>query len=118
MEARWIPSLRTALRTFGLTFSLDNDFVPDPECDQDTYIMEFAIQSKKFTPRDLCLLNYCRLYLHVTTTSELFNMSQTEILPHMRACTRPPWFDPSLVTVIQNNPVSTNAGPDGKFFAI
>ena len=66
--------------------------------------MEAAIQSGMFTSRDLRLLNYCRLYLHVTTVSELLNVAGTTILPHMRECTRPPWFDPSLVTVLQKQP--------------
>lgn len=104
VESRWIPSLRGALREFSANLTLDHSFVPPPERQGDAYIMEVAIQCKKFSARDLRLINYCRMYLHVTTISELFNAAGTVIMPHMKACERPPWFDPSVITVIQKKP--------------
>lgn len=104
VEARWIPSLRSALRTFRCTFTLDQDFVTPIERGNDAFLMDIAVSSNLFSSQELKKINYCRLYLHVATISELFNASGTSLLPHMRACNRPPWFDPQLITVLQRRP--------------
>jgi hypothetical protein len=79
VESHWIPSLRDSLRTFQVFFELDHTFVPQPERQGDLYIMEAATQSRRFSKQDL----NCRLYLHVTTTSELFDADRLNVLPHM-----------------------------------
>ena len=90
MEARWIPSLRESLHRFGASIQLDNDYVPRPEREHDRYIMDIAIQSALLDNKALRIINYCRLYLHITTVSEMFDASGVELLPHVKNCERPP----------------------------
>ena len=66
--------------------------------------MEYAQQSCLFNTTELTFINCCRLYLHVTTVSELFNASGTAILPHMFQCLRPPWFNPNHYVTRQRRP--------------
>jgi hypothetical protein len=68
------------------------------------YIMEYAQKSGLFNPTELTFINYCRLYLHVTTVSDFFNASGTAILPHMFQCRRPPWFNPNHYITLQRRP--------------
>ena len=87
LEARWLPSCRDALHRFGATIETDNSFVPRPERDDDDrYIMEVAIQSKRFTDKDLRIINYCRLYLHLTTISEMFDANGHSLMDHPSTC--------------------------------
>lgn len=61
--------------------------------------MDFAQSCGLFNHKELAILNYCRLYLHVTTVSELFDASGSHIIPDLFYCRREPWFnpDPALV---------------------
>ena len=106
MDSRWVKSLRQFLHHINGAFTLDDAYVPDPERQGDEYIMEVAASSGEFTDADLQVLNYCRMYLHVTTISEICNASGTKILQHMYECVRPPWFNPTTNTVIQKRPSS------------
>jgi hypothetical protein len=104
LEARWIPSFRKALHRFGATIETDNSFIPQPERHDDMYIMEVATKSQQFTEKDLHIINYCRLYLHITTISEMFDADGNLIMEHIRKCNRAPWFDPAINVSIQRRP--------------
>jgi hypothetical protein len=54
--------------------------------------------------KDLRIINYCRLYLHITTISEMFDADGHEIMDHIRRCHRAPWFDPNINVCIQRRP--------------
>jgi len=73
IECRWLLSLREGLRSTQASVRLDQNFVQRPERLGDLHIMDVARRSKRYSPTDLRLLNYCRLYLHVTTVSELMD---------------------------------------------
>jgi hypothetical protein len=67
--------------------------------------MEWVCQRRdQFKDKDIRIINYCRLYLHVTTVSELFDPDGTCMLEHMYNCRRPPWFNPTQVVTIQSRP--------------
>ena len=66
--------------------------------------MDVAIQSKRFTDKDLRIINYCRFYLRLTTISEMFDADGHSIMDHIRKCHRAPWFDPSTNVTIQRRP--------------
>jgi hypothetical protein len=72
LKARWLPSLRHALHQFGATLTVDDDFVPQPERVDDPYIMDIAINLPEVDDTTLRIINYCQLYLHITTLSEMF----------------------------------------------
>ena len=105
VECRWLLSLREALRATNASVRVDQDFVQGPERQGDVHIMDAARRSRRYSPDDLRRLNYCRLHLHVTTVSELLDPSG-KVLHHMTKCKRPPWFDPTTITVLQTRPTS------------
>jgi hypothetical protein len=68
------------------------------------YIMKYARDCKLFTDKELAIINYCRLYLHVTTVSELFDASGQQMIPHLFQCTQEPWFNPDTYITLQKRP--------------
>jgi hypothetical protein len=104
LECRWLRSLRGFLQFCKGQLHVDHDFVIPSERHGDIHIMDYAQRCRLFTEAEMKLLNYCRLYLHVTTVSELFNASGTAILPHMFNCRRSPWFNPNQYVTRQRRP--------------
>ena len=105
LEARWLPSFREALHNCGVSITTDDDtFVPRRKREDDVYIMDVVLASDAFTPKDVRILNYCRLYLHLTTISEMYDSDGYDLMPHVLRCTRPPWFDPNMSVAIQRRP--------------
>jgi hypothetical protein len=106
LEARWLQSLRYGLNKASMKIRLNNAYVIPPERTGDVYIMQWAASSTLFTKKGLKMLNYCRMHLHVTTISELFQISTDQILPHMYNYTRPLWFNQKQYMSIQHRPSS------------
>jgi hypothetical protein len=104
LECRWIKSLRTFLHKIHATITLENPRTVPHEREFDQHIMESVISSKLFSLADIKIINYCRLYLHVTTISELFDATGQHILPYMYNCTRPAWFDKTKYVTLQPRP--------------
>ena len=73
LEARWLPSLRKALNHFGAKLQVDDDYVPRQDREHDQYTMDIAATLPNSDDTHLRILNYCRLYLHVTTISEMLD---------------------------------------------
>jgi hypothetical protein len=71
IESRWLPSLRLFLSRIKATIELDQDYVPPPQRTRDLYIMDAVLESGLFTSTEVCQINYCRLYLQVTTLSDV-----------------------------------------------
>ena len=63
--------------------------------------MQYAQECGLFSPQELTIINYCRLYLHVYTVSELFNSAGRRLLPNVLTCTREPWFNPGTFIALQ-----------------
>ena len=63
--------------------------------------MDAAIPSGLVQATDLQIINYCQLYLHVTTISELFDANGLYMLPHIFQCQQEPWFNPRKYITIQ-----------------
>lgn len=96
LESQWLVSLRLSLSTIqGSITTYSGD---------DIHIMDHAISSGLFNSKAIPILNYCRLYLHVTTILELFDADGYQKLPKMFQCVRPPWFNPKTYTMIQHCP--------------
>ena len=104
LEARWIPSLRDALHRFGASILVDDDCIPKPERVDDKYIMDVVHNHPGLPSKSIRIINYCRLYLHITTLSEMFDATGTSLLPHILRCERPAWFDPTINVTIQKRP--------------
>lgn len=104
LEGRWLPSLRQFLCHIGGQIRVDEPFIAPVQRVGDFHIMSAAIDSNDFDEQDLLILNYCRLYLHVVTVSDLFNATGNRIMPHIWECHRPPWFDPNQIVTLQRRP--------------
>ena len=104
LECRWIKSLRQFLKYSKTKIHVDRPFCQHPERIDDFHIMDYALQTRQFDEAELCILNYCRLHIHVTTVSELFNASGSHMLIHMYECRRSPWMNPATVITLQPRP--------------
>jgi len=105
-EAPWLNSLRTSLDRAKMKIHLRHSYVLPPERSNDVHIMEWAALHSALPPESLKVLNYCRIYLHVTTVSELFDTDGLRILPYMYDCRRPPWFNKRQYMPLQIRPSS------------
>jgi hypothetical protein len=104
LECRWVNSLRDFLAWSNSVIQVTKPSIPLLERIGDFHIMDQAIKLGIFQAVDLKILNYCRLYLHVTTVSELFDADGLYILPHIFQCRREPWFSPKTVITLQRRP--------------
>lgn len=104
LEGRWISSLRQFLSSIQAYITVDTHFTPNLEREGDITIMDFAIQSGEFTTQELKIVNYCRLYMHAYTISDLIDATGRKMLRYMFECTRPPWFDTDTYITVQRQP--------------
>jgi hypothetical protein len=106
LDAPWLTSLRSALDRANMKIHLQHSYVMPPERSNDVHIMEWAALHSDLPPEALKVLNSCRLYLHVTTVSELFDTDGLRILSYMYECRRPPWFNKRQYMPLQIRPSS------------
>jgi hypothetical protein len=59
------------LSSIDSEIELDNSFLYPSQREHDFHIMDRVLDSGKFKPREVRLLNYCRLFLGVTTISDV-----------------------------------------------
>jgi hypothetical protein len=71
MESKWFNSMRKFLYRIRGSLRLDNPTIPPTQRDGDSYIMGAILYSDAFTDKEICQLNYCRLYLQAVTISDL-----------------------------------------------
>ena len=71
MESKWFTSLRKFLYRVRGKFRLDEPAIPSTQREGDSYIMGEILYSDEFTDKEVCQLNYCRLYLQAVTISDL-----------------------------------------------
>jgi hypothetical protein len=67
---------------------VDQPGIPPLIREHDQYLMGIAIHGGKFKPHQIRRINYCRLYLNVTTISEITNAKGNMIDPAMMNGTR------------------------------
>jgi hypothetical protein len=119
LECRWLHSLQNFLQYTNDQLHVNQPFVQPIERIGGFHIMDYAIQSGRFDEEALRIINYCRLYLHATTVSELFNTDGTSMLPDMFACRRAPWMDPTtIVTLSKRSQVIIKFDTIGIAFAV
>ena len=66
--------------------------------------MDIACDHPSLDTKSVRIINYCQLYLHLTTISEMFDANGTTIPPHILKCEQPAWFDPTTNVTIQRRP--------------
>ena len=83
LEACWINSMRKYLATIGASLELKDLYVPEPQRDNDSYIMDHVIAHAKFKPAQIKAVNWCRMYLGVVTVADISNAAGTHIMKEM-----------------------------------
>ncbi|KAI2495159.1 hypothetical protein MHU86_19344 [Fragilaria crotonensis] len=71
LESKWLLSLRVFLASINAKLRLDTPYIPKLQRLHDFCIMDVIQSSGRFTPTEVCRLNYCRLYLKAMTVSDL-----------------------------------------------
>jgi hypothetical protein len=92
LDGFWIKSIRSFLSASNAFMTLSE---PNPialQREKDFYLMEVAMASKKFSARDIRIVNACRLYLQVHTASDITSPDGFTIPRHIYEGRR----DPSL----------------------
>jgi hypothetical protein len=79
LETQWIPSLRAFLSSIDSEIEIDTPFLYPIQREHDIHIMDRVIESGKFKPREVRMVNYCRLFLGVTTISDVATADGKEI---------------------------------------
>ena len=71
LESKWFNSMRQFLCRIRGSLRLGDHLVPQPQRENDRYIMSAILYSDDFTDKEICQLNYCRLYLQAVTISDI-----------------------------------------------
>lgn len=101
LECRWLTSTRSFMASIGATFKFAKNLVFHKERTNDLFIMQYARECGLFTTKELIIINYCRIYLHVTTVSELFEPDGRTIISDLFNCRREPWFNSEAYLTLQ-----------------
>ena len=70
LESVWVKSTRKFLARIQGSLRLDTTSIPPLQRENDQYIMDILLESELYDEKEICQLNYCRLYLQVVTLSE------------------------------------------------
>jgi len=71
MEVKWLKSVREFLCYAQGQLDLDATGVSPLQRVHDCYLMDAIIQSGRFNSKEICSLNYCRMYLQVLSLSDI-----------------------------------------------
>ena len=79
LESSWIKSMREYLAKIDGKLTLKDQYIPEPQRQNDTYIMDHVLSHDKFKPAHIKAINWCRMYLGVVTVSDIANAAGTHI---------------------------------------
>eukprot|EP00957_Ditylum_brightwellii_P107037 8167137-Ditylum_brightwellii.AAC.1 len=85
VKSCWIPSLRKYFANTDLTVSCSYSRVYPLQRAHDACIMELVVHSNMFQPPEIKKINYYRLYLNITTVSDISLTDDRNLDPHMRS---------------------------------
>jgi hypothetical protein len=71
--------VRKFLGEIGGSIELQDTFVDPLQRENDQFLMDMAIRSRKFTPGQLKKINYCRMYLNVLLLSDVVKANGKEL---------------------------------------
>jgi hypothetical protein len=84
LESKWLSSLRNFLAGVDARLAIDQPSLPRLQRLHDFNLMDVIQSSQKFTPTEICRLNYCRLFLKAVTVSDLTDISGKRLDPCKR----------------------------------
>ena len=108
LEFKWNASLLSFLAKHGLSIHLDNTYVTTPQRQNDGYIMDLLMASNHYTPVELRKFNYCRLFLNVTTISDVAKPCGTTIDASLLDGTPPCFRSRSFHPIVHQDSPSPN----------
>jgi hypothetical protein len=79
LETTFFPSLREYLKSTDAALVLETTHITPLQRIGDFHLMDSVLQSNHFTPRQIRLINYCRLFLQVHTIADLATAGGTHI---------------------------------------
>ena len=79
LESKWIVSLVTFLHSIGASILATNPGLPKLQRMHDVVLIDAIQLSGCFTDREICLLNYCRLFLKAVTLSDITTVLGTSL---------------------------------------
>ena len=82
-EARWLKALQRYLHRSNSQLELEKNYVYPLQRINDKYIMPRVVESGKFKDKDIQRINYCRIYLNVTTIVDVTLACGKKLDPHM-----------------------------------
>ena len=88
LESKWLKSLRHYLFTINGTIEVDDDIIHPLQRIHDCYLMDAVVAHDQFTPKQVCLIHYCRLYLQVLTLSDITLANGTHLDPAIHQGTK------------------------------
>ena len=83
LECTWLSSLRQYLAEVGANLELDDPYIPKLQCHNDEFIMDAVLNNPSFKPFQIRMVNYCRMYLRVTTIADITTARGDAIAPGM-----------------------------------
>jgi hypothetical protein len=81
MESKWLKSLQYYLFTINGTIELDTNIIQPLQHIHDWYLMDAVLATDQFTPKQVCMIHYCWLYLQVLTLSDITLANGTALDP-------------------------------------
>ena len=81
LESHWLQGLRDYLCAVQGRIRLDNPGIPAIQRQYDRHIMDMVLANSKWKPTHIKRINWCRLYLNVTTLSDITNAQGNQIDP-------------------------------------
>lgn len=79
VEAEWLISMRWFLDEAESTLEVDKTFSYPIQRQNDRHLMDIVYESGLFTQREQKLVNYCCMYLRVTTISDITNLQGNKL---------------------------------------
>ena len=88
VESRWIQHLWEGLQKIGGTLVFTDNWVVPRQRQNDTHIMDTIISSNRYNPAQVKTMNLCRLYLCITTVSDITSSDGKQIISDLVDGTR------------------------------
>jgi hypothetical protein len=88
MESKWLQSLRQFLFTINGTIEVDRTTIQPLQRIHDCYLMDSVLANDQFTPKQVRLIHYCRVYLQVLTLSDITLANGTHLDPALHHGTK------------------------------
>ena len=80
LESHWLKSMRQYLNAIQGRLEIGSEFVPKLQREHDSFIMDAVLLAgEMFKPAEIRMVNYCRMYLRVSTVADISNAAGTHI---------------------------------------